>query len=299
MTHRRLHVGMRTVKSAVAVTVALLIVEQYGATAGKMIFALIGALSAMEPTFKGSVRNCLTQICGVVFGAIFGVLMSRLPVDAVWVIGLGVVLIITAYNFLNLTLSPALPCIILVTVCANPDITPVAYALGRIWDTAIGLGVGLAINMLIFPYNNSRQIRTALRGLDGDLMLFLEDFFDGDEELPDTARMNRRIADIDRQLSIFADQRLPWRRRQREELNRLRHCDAMARDLVVELTALSRLPWPGRLSGEIKQRLANSGAVVRDARIPTDPNPVDIVTNYHVDRVLALRRKLRESLKQQ
>ena len=63
--------------------------------------------------------------------------------------------------------------------------------------------------------------------------------------------------------------------------------------------SLSRLPWPGRLSGEIKQRLANSGAVVRDARIPTDPNPVDIVTNYHVDRVLALRRKLRESLKQQ
>ena len=299
MTHRRLHVGMRTVKSAVAVTVALLIVEQYGATAGKMIFALIGALSAMEPTFKGSVRNCLTQICGVVFGAIFGVLVSRLPIEAMWVIGLGVVLIITAYNFLNLTLSPALPCIILVTVCANPDIAPVAYALGRIWDTAIGLGVGLAINMLIFPYNNSRQIRTALRGLDGDLMLFLEDFFDGDEELPDTARMNRRIADIDRQLSIFADQRLPWRRRQREELNRLRHCDAMARDLVVELTALSRLPWPGRLSGEIKQRLANSGAVVRDARIPTDPNPVDIVTNYHVDRVLALRRKLREILKQQ
>ena len=299
MTHRRLHVGMRTVKSAVAVTVALLIVEQYGATAGKMIFALIGALSAMEPTFKGSVRNCLTQICGVVFGAIFGVLVSRLPIEAMWVIGLGVVLIITAYNFLNLTLSPALPCIILVTVCANPDIAPVAYALGRIWDTAIGLGVGLAINMLIFPYNNSRQIRTALRGLDGDLMLFLEDFFDGDEELPDTARMNRRIADIDRQLSIFADQRLPWRRRQREELNRLRHCDAMARDLVVELTALSRLPWPGRLSGEIKQRLANGGAVVRDARIPTDPNPVDIVTNYHVDRVLALRRKLRESLKQQ
>lgn len=299
MTHRRLHVGMRTVKSALAVTIALLIVEQYGATAGKMIFALIGALSAMEPTFKGALRNCLTQICGVVFGAIFGVLVSRLPIEAMWVIGLGVVPIITAYNFLNLTLSPALPCIILVTVCANPDIAPVAYALGRIWDTAIGLGVGLAINMLIFPYNNSRQIRTALRGLDGDLMLFLEDFFDGDEELPDTARMNRRIADIDRQLSIFADQRLPWRRRQREELNRLRHCDAMARNLVVELTALSRLPWPGRLSGEIKQRLANSGAVVRDARIPTDPNPVDIVTNYHVDRVLALRRKLRESLKQQ
>ena len=296
MSHRRLHLGMRTVKSALAVTVALLIVEQYGATAGKMIFALIGALSAMEPTFKGAVRNCLTQICGVVFGAVFGVFVGRLPIDAVWVIGLGVILIITAYNFLGLTLSPALPCIILVTVCANPDIAPVAYALGRIWDTAIGLGVGLLINMLLFPYNNSRQIRSALRGLDRELIRFLEEFFDGDEELPDTEQMSRRIAEINRQLSIFADQRLLWRRRQQEELDYLRRCDEMAKNLVVELTALSRLPWPGRLSGEIKQRLANSGAVVLDSRIPTDPNPIDIVTNYHVDRVLALRRKLRESL---
>lgn len=296
MSHRRLHLGMRTVKSALAVTVALLIVEQYGATAGKMIFALIGALSAMEPTFKGALRNCLTQICGVVFGAAFGVFVGRLPVDAVWVIGLGVILIITAYNFLGLTLSPALPCIILVTVCANPDVAPVAYALGRIWDTAIGLGVGLAINMLIFPYNNSRQIRSALRGLDQELIRFLEEFFDGDEKLPDTGKMNRQIAEINRQLSIFADQRLLRRRRQKEELDRLQHCDRMAENLVVELTALSRLPWPGRLSGEIKQRLANSGAVVQDDRIPTDPNQIDIVTNYHVDRVLALRRKLRESL---
>lgn len=297
MTHRRLHVGMRTVKSALAVTVALLIVEQYGATASKMIFALIGALSAMEPTFKGAVRNCLTQICGVVFGAVFGVVVGRLPIDAVWVIGLGVILIITAYNFLGLTLSPALPCIILVTVCANPDIVPAAYALGRIWDTAIGLGAGLCINMLLFPYNNSRQIRRALSGLDRELMRFLEDFFDGDEELPDTAEMRKRIAEIDRQLSLFADQRLPHRKRQERELGQLRRCDEMAKDLVAELTALSRLPYPGRLSGEIKQRLANSGAVVLDTRIPTEPNAIDVVTNYHVDRVLALRRKLRESLK--
>ena len=39
------------------------------------------------------------------------------------------------------------------------DAVIVPYALGRIWDTAIGLTIGMAVNMLIFPYDNGRQIR--------------------------------------------------------------------------------------------------------------------------------------------
>ena len=42
------------------------------------------------------------------------------------------------------------------------------YGLGRIWDTAIGLGVGMAVNMLVFPYNNRRQIDETVSGLDKD-----------------------------------------------------------------------------------------------------------------------------------
>ena len=289
-------IGLRTIKSALAVVSALLVVEQYGATASKLIFALIGALSAMEPTFKSAVRNCLTQICGVGFGALFGVLMGYLPIDSVFIIGIGVVLIITVYNLLHLTLSPALPCIVLVTVCTTPSLSPFYYATGRLWDTTIGLVIGLVINMLVFPYNNSRQIRRAITGLDRELVLFLEDFFDGDEHLPDAEEMNRKIREIDRQLAIFADQRLPRRKKQKRELDRLQQCDEMARRLVSELEALSHLPRAGRLSGVIKQRLVNSGCAMLDERVVDVPDELDIVTNYHVGRVLSLRRKLREAL---
>ncbi len=34
---------------------------------------------------------------------------------------------------------------------------PIRYALGRIWDTAIGLSVGMAINMLVFPTNKQPE----------------------------------------------------------------------------------------------------------------------------------------------
>ena len=251
----------------------------------------------MEPTFTKSVRSCLTQICGVAFGAVFGVLMTRLPIDAIWGIGLGVIIIITAYNALQLTLSPALPCIILVTICTTADISPAAYALGRIWDTAIGLAIGLVINMLFFPYDNSRQIRERIRSLDRELMTFLEDYFDGDGRLPEADEMNRRIREIEEQLAVFAGQRLPYRRRQKRELSRLQRCDEMAKALLTELEVLSHLERPGRLSGETRQRLANCGAKVAAVQPPPkEPDEMDIVTNYHVGQVLTIRRKLRQAL---
>jgi len=289
-------IGLRTLKSALAVMLALFVVEQYGATSSKLIFALIGALSAMEPTFNGSIRNCLTQICGVAFGAFFGIWMRHLPIDDIYVIGSGVLLIITVYHVLRLTLSPALPCIVLVTVCTTPIDSTLLYATGRLWDTMIGLGIGLAVNMLIFPYNNSRQIKRAIKGLDEALVFFLEDFFDGDDHLPDSEEMRRKIREIDAQLAIFADQRLWRRRRQKKELDRLHLCEDMAKRLVSELEALSHMPRVGRLSGVVKQRLVNSGCRMLDERTVDFPDEWDIVTNYHVGRILSLRRKLREAL---
>ena len=291
-------IGLRTAKSALAVALALFVVEHYGASSSKLIFALMGALSAMEPTFKGAVRNCLTQICGVAFGAFFGIWMRHLPIDSIYIIGIGVLLIITVYHMLHLTLAPALPCIVLVTVCTTPITSTVVYATQRLWDTAIGLGIGLAVNMLLFPYNNSRQIRRAIRSLDEELMRFLEDFFDGDDHLPDAEEMQRTIREIDRQLALFADQRLLRRKRQKTELDQYQQCEDMALRLVSELEALSHLPRAGRLSGVVKQRLVNGGCTMLDERTVDFPDEIDIVTDYHVGRILSLRRKLREALEE-
>ena len=68
------------------------------------------------------------------------------------------------------------------------------YALGRIWDSAIGLSVGMLINVLVFPYDNSKKIRAAVRNLDAELILFLEDIFDGDNHLPDADIMEKKLS---------------------------------------------------------------------------------------------------------
>lgn len=297
MRFTKVHIGLRTVKTAAAILAAMVIVDQFGATSSRLIFAMLGAMSAVQPTFRDSVETCITQIIGVIFGALAGVLLTELPISHLTAVGIGVIALITLYNALHISASPSLPCFILVMLCTDAEMAPVSYALGRIWDTAIGLGVGMLINMLVFPYDNSRKIRSTVEGLDRDLLLFLEDMFDGDSHLPDAERMNRTIAGLEQQLAIFSNQWLILHlRRQQRELERYRVCEHRAKELVSHMEVLAQLERPGRLSPENRKRLAACGAEIRDKRPLDSVMELDVVTNFHVGQILAIRCGLLEVL---
>lgn len=295
----RFHVGLRTIKTAAAIIISMVIVDQFGSSASKLIFAMLGAMSVVQPTFRASVEACVSQILGVICGALAGVLFLQLPISALTAIGIGVILIITAYNGFHITVSPSLPCFILVMICTTPDIVPLEYAAGRIWDTAIGLGVGMVINLLVFPYDNSRKIRATIESLDRDLIVFLEDVFDGDDILPDADKMMAKIAGMEKQLAIFANQVYLFHgKRRRQQLERFQLCNRKAKELVSRLEVLSSIERPGRLNEENRRRLAACGARVRDERPLDSVMELDVVTNYHVRRILTLRQELLEALGQ-
>lgn len=294
----KVRVGLRTMKTAAAIVISMVIVEAYGASSSKLIFAMLGAMAAVQPTFKESLESCLTQIIGVFLGGLAGVLLLALPIHPLVAAGIGVILVITAYNACGIRFSPSLPSFIVVLLCTTPDIQPVYYAFGRIWDTAIGLGVGMLINTLIFPYDNSRAIRSAVESLDSDLILFMEDMFDGNDILPEAEAMAAKIDDIAKQLRLFANQKLLLHlRRQRRQLKVFQVCEGKARQLSAHMEVLCRMDRPGRLSEENRRRLSACGADIRDRRELDSIMEKDVVTNYHVERILTLRRELLEALR--
>lgn len=295
---KKFHIGLRTLKTATAVVIAMLLVTSYGTTTSRLIFAMLGAMAVMEPTLKDSIGSCLTQIFGVFFGAVAGVLLMLTPINPLVATGIGIVLVITIYNLLHIRFSPTLPCLMVVIICTTPDIQPLIYALGRLWDTAIGLGVGLIINALIFPYNNTRKIRTTAESFDKEIILFLENMFDGDNEYPDTEKMTKIIDDLARQLSIFSNQWLLLRlKRNRTRLEVFNICADKARQLVAQMEVLSRMEKLGKLNEENLNRLIENGALIRDVTVTTEMNENDIITNYHVSIILHLREDLILTLK--
>ena len=297
--HSRFHIGLRTVKTAIAVTISMVLVDYYGSGSdSKLIFAMLGAMAAVMPTFKDSVMSCLTQFVGLFFGAAAGVVLRLLPLPDLVSVGIGIILVITLYNGLKVRFSPSLPCFIVVLLCVTPDIEPVTYALQRFWDTAIGLSMGMIINMLIFPYDNSRQIRFTIESLEEYLISFLEDMFDGDNHLPDTEKIAKEINTLSGQLNVFAGQKILLHlKRQKQELCSFRHCEEKARQLIAHMQVLCHMARPGRLSAENRLRLLACGATITDRHSTEAVCIEDTVTNYHVSRLLDLRQELLDTLK--
>lgn len=289
-------VGLRTIKTALAVSVAILLVEQYGTSAEELLFGVMGAFYAMEPTIKASIRSSAAQISGVLVGVLLSLVMRTLNMPGVIAAGIGIILVMATYQILRWKSSPVLPCLILVTICTNPAMDAVVYGLERIWNTALGLGAGMLINALIFPYDNSAKIQQLMVSLDEDLIRFLEDMFDGDDHLPETREMEGKIDLLERQLAVFADQRLLRRRRQRRLLTQFQGCEDTAHALLIEVETLRGIVHVGKLNQENRSALRKLGAQIADGEPDRRFTVEDLVVNYHVDKVLKLRMQLKEEL---
>ena len=293
LTLEKIHIGRRTIKTVAAVVIAMLVADFCGSTTSKLIFAMMGAMEAVRPTFKESIEAVASQFVGIFVGALAAVLLHTLPIPYIVSAGIGILIVIVFYNILRLSYSPSLACFIVVMVCTTSDVHPMLYALGRIWDSAIGLSVGMLINVLVFPYDNSKKIRAAVQNLDAELILFLEDLFDGDNKLPDAEIMEKKLADIAYQLSIFANQVLPFHKaRQKEKLKLFRMCEGRARRLVSHLEVLCAMEEPGQLNDENLAKLREGGANIAEQPELIEWTDKDTVTNYHVEQILILRNEL-------
>ena len=294
----KIPIGLRTIKTTAAIVIAMVIVDRLGASASKLIFAMLGAMAAVQPTFKESVDSCLAQIVGVLFGALASIILLMLPVPPLVATAIGMILVITLYNVLHIHYSPSLPCLIVVMMCTSADIVPLAYASERIWDTTIGLGVGMLINTLVFPYDNSRQIQTTIESLDRELIAFLEDMFDGDDILPDADMMSKKVDGMYHQMRVFSNQKLLLGlRRQKEKQELFHQCERKVRELLARMEVLSQMGRPGRLNEENRHALERCGAVIRDERPLDSVMERDVVMNYHIHQILRLRRELMDALK--
>ena len=293
----RFHIGMRTIKTVVSVIIAMLLVDSNLSPHSNLTLGMLGAVAAVQPSFKESVDSSLAQIVGTVTGGIVGTLLLLTPLPTIVITAIAVVVVITVYNLLHISYAPSLPILVVVILCTTPEVNHIAYAFGRLYDTCIGLAVGLIINTLVFPYDNSRQIRFAVESLDRELILFLEDMFDGDDILPDPDVLGRKYDAMKDMLHIFSQQRIfTHLKLQKKEVAAFEVCRDKALALVSRIYLLSVMGVPGHLNQEVCDLLAASGAKIKDKPWNGDFSERDIVINYHVMHILNLRRELLEAL---
>ncbi|MEG1633101.1 MAG: aromatic acid exporter family protein [Oscillospiraceae bacterium] len=153
----RFHIGLRMVKTALAVYICVMIGYLRGQPT---IFSAIAAVLCMQNTTEKTLISSFDRVLGTLIGGVFGILVlfAAQLTDAASVLPLYYLLVaVMILPVIIVTLALGKPsisgfsCVVFLsaTIYHIGDASPITYALNRILDTGVGIAVALLINLTI------------------------------------------------------------------------------------------------------------------------------------------------------
>lgn len=179
-------IGMRTIKTALAVTISLYISQMLNL--GAPIFTAIASISTMKASISESFNDVSRRLFTAVFGVVLGYLFSLIPLGKEFLpllAGIGIIIIIYMLQVLNLKRMIILSCIVFVaSLCAESN--KLVYGINRIIGTFVGIAVSVPINYLISAPNLSQNyLRQAKSLTELSKMFLLELITKSDHKITD------------------------------------------------------------------------------------------------------------------
>ena len=294
---KHISLGTRVVKTAIAVSLSVFLIRFFTTDDLSVFYAGFGALIAMDTTFSNSLRQGLTQLIGVLAGTVMGYLSVLLfpSMTPAWMAGLGVLLLIFLCNALRLSFSASLACIILLSACLKPTDDIVRDSLFRLRDSSLGIGIALAVNALIQPYNNKKRILALLGKLREQIPEHIEEIVVR-EQFPDLQEAVALLRRLDRELNLYHSQHFFHRKHDDEAL--LRGCYQLAQRMLQELEAICGMDSLGDLAMENAAVMQELGMELPEAGLSNRKctRHDTIVMNYHLDKLLVAYQYLGEMM---
>lgn len=159
----RYKIGMRNIKTAVAVGICLLTVQLIGLISGVIgldkeingIQAALAATICMKSSLQNTLKTGIDRTIGTIIGSAMGVLfllLGGLIPDMLFVllVTAGVVVIIYMCNVLRLQASiPISVVVYLIILIGRREISPLMYGLVRLVETVFGIFVAYVVNRFL------------------------------------------------------------------------------------------------------------------------------------------------------
>lgn len=285
-----LHIGLRTFKTALAVTLALLLARAIGANSP--MFAGLGAIVAMTRTLRDSLREARTQFAGIVVGGIIScILLLLFPVPSPWITGLAILAAIALCNFFGLYYAVSMTAIIVLSVCVSSEGNVLADMGYRLLDTTTGLIVGLLVNMLIKPYNNRHRVVAVLYRMAAAVPRYLDACMLKDL-YPDLADFEKSLREMELEFEIYRRQHFRYRETHDRDAAYLSGVCQLATRMYQELSALCCMDTFGVPNARNMARLRELGLCVPEHWDRKCTEEDSIVSNYHLEKILDAREYL-------
>lgn len=176
-------IGLRTIKTGLAIGVTLFVCEIFKIT--NPFFAAIAALFAMESSISATFTAARDRMYGTVLGAIVAIIFSTFfPVNA-FTIGLGIVLVIYICNLFKWQGTIKISSIVFLAILLGFEQGgQLQYALFRTVDTFVGVSISTLINYFVFPFDVGKKIEETLNELKINLDKIVVSFDNQKSEIP-------------------------------------------------------------------------------------------------------------------
>jgi hydroxymethylpyrimidine pyrophosphatase-like HAD family hydrolase len=174
-------IGMRIIKSAVAIAVCYLVSFLRG-NSGIVFYSQLAALWCMQPYVAVTKKNAFQRTIGTVIGAIYGlifILMQRrinLPDETAQYVYAGIISLMIAvilYTTILIKKKQAsyFSCVVFLSIVVNhvTDSNPYLFVWNRFLDTMIGIVIGVGVNSFHLPTERKKDI-LFISGLDDTLL---------------------------------------------------------------------------------------------------------------------------------
>ncbi len=166
-------VGMRTIKTVIAVILTLIVGEMLNIRSP--LVGSFAAIMTMESSISESFSTGINRMYGTMLGGIVALIAIYINPGNYFVLGLGLVAIINICNFFSWEKAARISMVVFLIILLDyKDGDGLSYIMNRTLDTLIGVVIGTATNYFIRPPDMEKKIMTTIGSMSKNTKTSLE-----------------------------------------------------------------------------------------------------------------------------
>lgn len=288
-------IGMRTIKTVMAVILTLAISELFNLRSS--LLASIAAIVTMESSVSESFTAGKNRMYGTILGGVIALGISLILPSNFFTIGLGLIILISICNGLKWDKAARMSMIVFLGIILNYEGGDrIDYAFDRTIDTLIGVIVGTSINYFIRPPKIELRIRETIREMHIEVReildkLIWENIFD------DLQKLKSEINYVEANYKVFIEE-MRFHVGMEENIKHYQSLFNSFEYIRNHLRVMKTIKENPRIDDYNKKVIERYFNREIPQRVDEKEDKLDIIYNYHLKMVLFQLETIEEILNQ-
>lgn len=277
-------IGMRTIKTAIAVALSVFICQLFKLTSP--FFAGIAAIITMQSTVVNSFKIGKNRMLGTVFGASIGLVGSLIAPENPIAIGIGIIIIITICNFLGWKKPISIATIVFLSIMlVQKDGSRLHYSVYRTIDTFVGIIIGVLINYFIVPPDSEIKIKASFKTLLNECNTIVKNIIYNLSDIKlDSVKNELKLLDTNFEC---LKEEIKLNLSKNIEYNDIQNTLTLFENLYNNLSIVSNMESNPKINNENKEKLEKLYNIcLLENNDDKSLDNIDIVYNYHIEKII-------------